>query len=44
MTLFSDTSDEKHLISIDPQQLDTGAHLDACFHTQLDPGESLRIR
>ncbi|KAH9993093.1 MFS general substrate transporter [Russula vinacea] len=44
MALFSDTSDEKHLISIDSQQLDTGAHMDACFHTQLDPDESLRIR
>jgi hypothetical protein len=44
MGLFSDTSDEKRHVSIDPQQLDTGAQLDASFHTQLDPGESLKIR
>jgi hypothetical protein len=44
MELFSDTSDEKHQISIDSQHLDTGAQLDAALHTQLDPDESLRIR
>jgi hypothetical protein len=44
MGLFSDTSDKKHQISVDSQQLDTGAQLDAALHTQLDPGESLKIR
>jgi hypothetical protein len=44
MGLFSDTNDEKHHIFIDSQDLDTGAQLDAGLHTQLDPGESLRIR
>jgi ACS family allantoate permease-like MFS transporter len=45
MRFFSETSDEKHgHVSVDSKQLDTGAHLDACLHTQLDPGESLRIR
>jgi hypothetical protein len=45
MGSFSETSDEKlgH-VPIDSKQLDTGAQLDASLHTQLDPGESLRIR
>jgi hypothetical protein len=36
MSLFSDTKDEKRQISIDSQDLDTGAQLDASLHTQLD--------
>ncbi|KAH9991575.1 MFS general substrate transporter [Russula vinacea] len=45
MDSFDKTSDEKHgHVSIDSQQVDTGAQLDASLHTQLDPGESLRIR
>jgi hypothetical protein len=45
MGSFSEASDEKRgHVSIDSKQLDTGAHLDASLHTQLDPGESLRIR
>ena len=39
------TSDEQHRpVSIDPQQVDTGAHLDASLQMPLDPNESLRIR
>ncbi|KAH9991581.1 MFS general substrate transporter [Russula vinacea] len=42
---FNETSDEKRgHVSIDSKQLDTGAHLDASLQSQLDPGESLRIR
>jgi hypothetical protein len=45
MGFFSETSDEKRgHVSVDSKQLDTGAHLDASLHTQLDPAESLRIR
>jgi hypothetical protein len=45
MGSFSETSDKKPAhVSIDSEQLDTGAHLDASLHSQLDPGESLRIR
>jgi hypothetical protein len=44
MGLYSGTSNEKSLIFIDSQDLDTGAQLDSAFHTQLDPGESLKIR
>jgi hypothetical protein len=43
---FNETSDEKRhgLVSVDPQHVDTGAHLDASLHTPLDPAESRRIR
>jgi hypothetical protein len=45
MDSFSETSDEKRgHVSVDSKQLDTGAHLDASLHAELDPGESLRIR
>jgi hypothetical protein len=46
MGSFSDAIDEKKRghVSIDSQQVDTGAQLDASLHTPLDPGESLRIR
>ena len=44
MGLFSVTSNEKRQISIDSHYLDTGAQLDAALSTQLDPGESLKIR
>ncbi|KAH9991566.1 major facilitator superfamily domain-containing protein [Russula vinacea] len=44
MGLFSVTSNEKRQISIDSHYLDTGAQLDASLSTQLDPGESLKIR
>jgi hypothetical protein len=45
MGSFSETSDDKRdHVSIDSKQLDTGAHLDAGLHAELDPGESLRIR
>ena len=45
MGSFSETSDKKPVhVSIDSEQLDTGAHLDASLRSQLDPGEFLRIR
>jgi hypothetical protein len=45
MGSFDKTSDEKRgHVTIDSQQVDTGAQLDASLRTQLDPGESLRIR
>ena len=45
MDSFSEKSDEKRShVSVDSQQVDTGAQLDASLHTQLDPNESLRIR
>jgi hypothetical protein len=45
MSSFSEKSDEKHVhISVDSQQVDTGAQLVAGFHSPLDPDESLRIR
>ena len=45
MGSFSETKDEKHIhVSIDSQQVDTGAQLDANLQTSLDPVESLRIR
>ena len=45
MGSFSETSDDKRdHVSIDSKQLDTGAHLDAGLHAELDPGEYLRIR
>jgi hypothetical protein len=45
MGSFSETSDEKRShVSVDSQQVDTGAQLDANLRTQLDPSESLRIR
>ena len=41
----SETKDEKRIhVSIDSQQVDTGAQLDASLQTPLDPAESLRIR
>ena len=45
MDSLSEKNDEKSShVSIDSQQVDTGARLDASLHTQLDPNESLRIR
>jgi hypothetical protein len=45
MGSFSATSDEKRgHVSLDSQQVDTGAQLDASIHAPLDPGESLRLR
>ena len=45
MDSFSKTSDEKRgHISVDSQQVDTGAQLDASLQTTLDPNEALRIR
>ncbi|KAI0289618.1 MFS general substrate transporter [Russula brevipes] len=45
MSSFSEKSDEKRVhISVDSQQVDTGAQLVAGFHSPLDPDESLRIR
>jgi hypothetical protein len=46
MGSFSETSDEKKLghVSVDSQQVDTGAQLDAALQESLDPAESLRIR
>lgn len=45
MGFFSETRDEKRIhVSIDSQQVDTGAQLDASLQTPLDPDESLRIR
>ena len=45
MGSFSETSDEKRShISVDSQQVDTGAQLDASLQTTLDPNEALRIR
>ena len=47
MGSFSQTSDEKRIhVSIDSQQVDVGAQLDASLQTPqaLDPDESLAIR
>ena len=45
MGSFRETRDEKRIhVSIDSQQVDTGAQLDASLQTPLDPDESLRIR
>jgi hypothetical protein len=45
MGAFSETSDEKRIhVSINSQQVDTGAQLDASLQTPLDRSESLRIR
>ena len=45
MGSFSATNDEKRgHISLDSQQVDTGAQLDASIHAALDSGESLRLR
>jgi hypothetical protein len=45
MGAFSETSDEKRIhVSINSQQVDTGAQLDASLQTPLDRDESLRIR
>jgi len=45
MGSFSEISDEKRIhVSIDSQQVDTGAQLDADLQTPLDPDEFLRIR
>ena len=45
MGSFGETKNEKHFhVSIDSQQVDTGAQLDASLRTSLDPGESLKIR
>src|SRR5260221_14681913 len=44
MGSFSATNDEKRdHISLDSQQVDTGAPLDASMHAPLDSGESLRL-
>jgi len=45
MGSFSDTGDEKRgHVSVNSQQVDTGAQLDASLHTPLNPAEALRIR
>ena len=45
MGSFSETNDEKRgHVSVDSQQVDTGAQLDASLQTTLDPKEALRIR
>jgi len=45
MGFSSDTNDEKggH-VSVDSEQVDAGAQLDASLHTSLNPAEALRIR
>ena len=44
MGSFGEKNDEKRVhVSIDSQQVDTGAHLDASLKTTLDPDEPLRI-
>ncbi len=44
MGSFSEKNDEERVhVSIDSQQVDTGAHLDASLKTTLDPDEPLRI-
>ena len=45
MGTLSETSDEKcSHVSIDSEQVDSGAQLDASLRTVLDTNESLRIR
>ena len=45
MGSFSETSDEKRShLSVDSQQVDTGAQLEASLQTTLDPNEATRIR
>jgi hypothetical protein len=45
MGSFNEESDEKHgPVSVDSQEVDTGAQLDASLHAPLDPAEALRIR
>ncbi|KAF8500319.1 MFS general substrate transporter [Russula emetica] len=45
MGSFSEKSDEKRgPVSVDSQEVDTGAQLDASLHAPLDPAEALRIR
>ena len=45
MRSFGETKNERHVhVSIDSQQVDTGAQLDASLRTPLDPEEFLRIR
>ena len=45
MGALNETSDEKRShVSIDSEQVDTGAQLDASLRTLLDTNESLRIR
>jgi hypothetical protein len=43
MGSFNEKSDEKR-VSVDSQEVDTGAQLDASLHAPLDPAEALRIR
>ncbi|KAN0107668.1 MFS general substrate transporter [Russula decolorans] len=45
MGSFNEKSDEKRgPVSVDSQEVDTGAQLDASLHAPLDPAEALRIR
>jgi hypothetical protein len=45
MGSFSEKGDEKRgPVSVDSQEVDTGAQLDASLHAPLDPAEALRIR
>jgi len=45
MGSFNEKSEEKRgPVSVDSQEVDTGAQLDASLHAPLDPVEALRIR